>query len=175
MTVMVNIGRRVPKSWHRRIANKAGGLLTFSQNIWLMIRQSMQLAKRKATEDGRLNFTITYETESEDLNYNLEWIKVIIQGTKDMEEEEYNESMKLYEPLKNALKSNLDLSKAGNALSKHFNSKVLSPEKVEEAYSKGYGVMTDKNIANKLLEMGILTHIEWIQDFDKREPHIPNI
>ena len=51
-------------------------------------------------------------------------------------------------------------------LSKMFNSKLLSPTQIKDAYSKGYGAMQDNNIANKLLEMGILTHIEWKKDFN---------
>ena len=53
--------------------------------------------------------------------------------------------------------------------SKFFKTKLLPQEKVTEAYKKGYGAMKDNNIANKLLEMGILTHMEWIKDFDTRD------
>jgi hypothetical protein len=49
-----------------------------------------------------------------------------------------------------------------------FKSKILSPAKVEEAYKEGYGAIGDNNLASKLLEMGILTHIELIEDYDSR-------
>ena len=41
--------------------------------------------------------------------------------------------------------------------------------KINEAYEHGYGAVENNNIANKLLEMGILTHIEFNKDFDTRE------
>jgi len=58
-------------------------------------------------------------------------------------------------------------------MKKHFKTRVLSQMKIDDAYKKGYGAMEDNNIANKLLEMGILTHIEWIKDFDTRDTIIP--
>ena len=54
-------------------------------------------------------------------------------------------------------------------LAKMFKSKLLSVSKIKDAYTKGYGAMEKNNIANKLLEMGILTHIEWNKDFETRK------
>ena len=55
-----------------------------------------------------------------------------------------------------------------DALKTFFKTKILSPAQVEHAYKAEFGSISDNNIANKLLEMGIVTHIEWIQDFDTR-------
>jgi len=166
MTVIVNIGRRVPKSWFRRGFNKVGGLITFQENIWIIIKQSMRMAKKKANASGKIKFVMSYETESEDLNYSIEWLKIVIQGTESQEEEEYNDSMKMYSSLGAVFKKDMPKDKR---FSQHFKTKVLSSAKVTEAYSKGFGEMENNNIANKLLEMGILTHIEWIKDFDSRD------
>lgn len=131
-----------------------------------MIRQSMQLAKRKANASGKLTFVMTFENEIEDLHYQIEWMKIIVQGTEEQEKEEYEEAMQMYQPLKNLFKK--DMPKDKN-IAKHFKSKVLSTAKVDEAYKAGYGATHDKNMANQLLELGIITHIEWIKDFDSRK------
>lgn len=140
--------------------------MTFQENIWQMIDQSLKTAKRKAVADGRMKFVIERETENEDLNYQIEWRKVIIQGSPEMEEEEYEDSMKMYGALSKHFKKDFEVD---TRLANHFKSKVLNSTKVEEAYQQGYGAMKTNNIANKLLEMGILTHVEWNKDFDSRD------
>ena len=106
----------------------------------------------------------------EDLHNQIEWIKIIIQGTEEQEKEEYEEALQLYQPLNKLFKK--ELPKDDN-MAKHFKSKVLSQVKVDDAYKKGYGAINDNNLANKMLEMGILTHVEWIKDFDSRDVQLP--
>jgi hypothetical protein len=167
MTVVVNIGRRVPKSWFRRGLSTIGGLITFQENIWVIIKQSLRMARKKANASKTgVTFVISYDTESEDINYNIEWMKVVIRGTKSQEEEEYNDSMKLYDSLGGIFKKDIPKDKR---FSKYFKTTMISPAKLEDAYKNGYGAMKDNNISNKLLEMGILTHIEWVKDFDTRD------
>lgn len=164
--MLISIGRRVPKSWFKRQATRIGGLISFQENIWLIIKQSLQMAKKKANASGKIVFNMMQERESEDINYDIQWIKITIRGTKAQEKEEYEDTMKLYDPLGKIFKKQMPKD---DRLSKQFKTKVLSSAKVDEAYKKGYGVMGDKNVANKLLEMGILTHVEWIDDFDSRQ------
>ena len=170
MTVIIHIGRRMPRAWLKRQAQAIVGLMSFQENIWLIIRQSMSMAKKKANTSGLINFVMTLEDEVEDMNYKLEWIKIIIQGSKEQEQEEYEEAMKMYMPLGKIFKKELP---SDNNLKMHFKSKVLSSFKVEEAYKIGHGAAEDKNMANKLLEMGILTHVEIILDYDSRQVFIP--
>lgn len=160
------VGRRVPKSWFRRQANRVGGLITFQENIWMIIKQSLNMAKKKANASGKLKFVMTYQNENEDLNYDIQWLKVMIQGTPEQEKEEYEEAMQMYGPLGKVLKKEMPKDERMN---KHFKTKILTDAKVEEAYNKGHGAMSDNNIANKLLEMGILTHIELLKDYDSRD------
>ncbi len=165
MTLLIHMGRRLPRNWLRRTGTKVKGLMSFQQNIWMIINQSMQLAKKKANVSKKLLFKITKSEEIEDLNYEIEWLKILIQGTKEQEKEEYDESMMMYQTLGNVLKKEIPKDKN---LGKHFKTKVLSTIKVDEAYKEGYGAMSKSNIANKLLEMGILTHIELIEDYETR-------
>lgn len=167
MTLIINIGRRVPVSWFRRTASTVSGLLSFQTNIWLMIQNSLNLAKRKATQSGTgVQFVVKRDNEREDLHYSLEWIKVIIRGTKEQEEEEYQEAMQMYSKFRNIF-TKKEFPKDVE-LAKHFNSKLLGNIKVDEAYAKGYGAVSENSIANKLLEMGIITSIELLEDWETR-------
>jgi hypothetical protein len=170
MTVTIMIGRRVSKKWMKRISDKTMGLINFQTNIWVIISQSLHLAKRKATENKTLEFCLTKKIESEDLYYNLEWIEVMITGTKEQELEEYKEALGLYDNLSKIVKK--DMPKDEN-MEKHFKSRFLSMEQVEDAYKKGYGVTSDSNLAQKLLEMGILTVVKFVDDFETRDVVIP--
>jgi len=165
MTLLLHIGRRVPRSWFRRQTTRVAGLISFQENIWLMIKQSMNLAKKKANAAGTITFVITNHDEDEDMNYKLQWIKVEIQGNKEQEEDEYKDALKLYDSLGKVFKKDLPTDER---LARHFKTKILSSEKVEQAYKEGYGASKESNLADKLLEMGILTHLEWIEDYDSR-------
>lgn len=167
MTVIVRVGRRVPKSWFRRTASKVKGLMTFQENIWQIICQSLIKAKRKANADGRLKFVLKNENESEDLHYQLQWRSVFIQGTEEMEAEEYADSLKMYDSLGKHFKKEFPKD---DRLAKQFKTKVMPMKKVDECYKKGYGVVKEQSIAEKLLEMGIITHIDWNKDFERRIP-----
>jgi len=166
MTVVVHIGRRVPRSWFKRQANRVKGLMTFQENIWQMIKQSMTLGKKKCNASGKGTWVQTKDTEIEDLNYEIEWLKIMIRGDEKFEKEEFEDAKQLYKPFGKMFKKEMPVD---DRMKKHFKSKILSSSKIEEAYKEGYGAVSDKNIANKLLEMGILTHVEWIKDFDSRE------
>ena len=135
-----------------------------------MVVQAIQMAAKKANASGKIKFVMTMERENEDMNYQLEWIKIIIQGSKEAEEDEYNDTMKLYDKFSKVFKKDLPVD---DRLKKQFmKSKVLTPIQIDEAYKRGYGSMGADNIANKLLEMGILTHVDWVKDFNTREEEI---
>jgi len=170
MTVLVNVGRRVPRSWFKRQAGKAAGLISFQENLWLIIKQSLNLAKRKANASDRIKFVITKKIEIEDLHYQLEWLSIVIQGNRKDEKEEYEDTLNFYQPLNKLFKK--DMPKDKN-MAKFFKSKVLSSDKVAKAYKEGYGSINDNNLANKMLEMGILMHAELLDDYDSRDVFYP--
>jgi len=143
MTLNVFIGRRVPKSWFRRTATKIQGFMSFQENLWIIIKQSMNMAKKKANASGNIKWFIMYDKETEDMNYNIEWIKNIIQGDKDGEKEEYEQSLKLYAPFSKLFKK--EMPKDEN-MTKHFKTKLINQGKVEEAYKAGYGSINDNNL-----------------------------
>lgn len=167
MTIIIHIGRRVPRSWFKRTASRVEGLISFQENIWQIIKQSMNLAKRKANSSNTgIKFVLTNPPyEVEDLNWQIEWMKIIIQGNQIQEKEEYEEAMNIYKPFGKLMKKEFDRDEN---FAKPFKSTMLSTKKIDECYKTGYGVINDSNISNKLLEMGILTHIELIPDYENR-------
>lgn len=167
--MVLQIGRRIPKKWFKRQMGKFVGLMTFSENIWLMLKQSFSLAKRKCNQSGKGEWIQTTEIESEDMHYDIEWLKIMVRGSEEFEKEEYEEAQGLFKPYEKHFKKEFNIDPS---MKKHFKSKILNPTKVEEAYKKGYGTMGDSNLANKLLELGILTHLELIPDYDLRKDDI---
>ena len=163
MVVKISIGRRVPRQWFKRQIHKAKGLLSFQENIWLIIDRSMSLAKRKATQSSvKIDFQKSGHREPEDLNWDLEWIEVQIRSPdKNLEEEEYQEAMGMYKTLKTLFKSEFP---ENEDLKRSFITKRLSESQLKKAYKAGYGAAGDNTIAQKLLDMGIITLIEKIDD-----------
>ena len=167
MTVVMHFGRRVPSSWFRRGVQKVQNVLSFQEHLWTIIKQSLNTAKKKTNSSGKdLTATIITEKEREDLNYVIEWIKVTIRGDKDLELEEFEKSKDFYKGFAKLFKKDMPKD---DRLSEHFKSNFLSHEKINEAYEKGYGSISDNNIVNKLLEMGIITHIEYVDDHQTRD------
>lgn len=166
MTVLINIGRRCPRSWFRRGMNKVQSVLTFQEHLWAMITQAFYMMKKRANNSNTgIKVVIIKDREIENLNYELEWLKITVQGNEEQELEEYNESQNLYKQFGKVFKKEIPVDER---LKDVFKTKFLSSEKVMEAYKNGYGSISDNNIANKLLEMGIITHIELIKDYDSR-------
>jgi hypothetical protein len=163
---MFYVGRRVPKSWYRRAASKISGLISFQENLWFMITEGIKKAKKKADAYGGVKFDIKNDVEPEDLHYEIHWRKVQIQASPEIEADEYKDILKMYDKFSKSFKKEYAVD---NNLANHFKTKVLNSTQLKEAYAEGYGAMENNNIANKLLEMGILTHVELIKDYDNRE------
>lgn len=167
MSLIIHVGRRVPRSWFRQGLNKVQGVISFQEHIWQMVKQAFGLMKKKANNSNTgVKVVIVYDNEIENLNYQIQWMKIILQGNEEQELEEYNQAQNLYQQFDKIFKKELPVD---DRLKTVFKTKFLSSEKVMEAYQKGFGSISDNNIANKLLEMGILTHVELIKDYETRD------
>ena len=171
MVVTIKIGRRVPRNFFKRAGYKTAGLFTFQENMWLIITRALQMSKNECDNRPEEQVTITIQNKEEDdgLHYKFQWkIMNISSMFPEKEKEEYDVFMTLYEKvgairkvLNQKVEADSDMTKAVK------NSKVLSEKQWEEAKEAGYGAMNNKDIASKLLEMGIITHIEWKPDKDQ--------
>ena len=174
MTVIVRVGRRIPISFKSRIAQKWGTILGFQDHLWIMIGMSFDKSRKqfqsgKKKPEGRMDkFIIHTEKEKEDEFFKIEWKVITIQGDKKCEEAEYEEAMNMYGAFKDTLKA-FPKDAKDPRMASVFKTGILSEDQLKEAYEKGYGAEQNKSIANVLLEMGLLTHIEHIEDYDSSE------
>jgi len=170
MVVIIKIGRRIPVNFLKGLAYKTSGFLTFQENIWLIICRALQMSKNMADAKPEEQVTITIQNKEErdGIHYKFQWKIVTISSIfPEKEKEEYDVFMNLYDKIsaiKNVLGKTVD---AHTDFSKTLKgSKVMSEKQWEEAKTAGYGAMENKDIASKLLEMGIITHCEWVPDKD---------
>lgn len=168
MVVTIKIGRRVPRSFFKGVAYRAGGFLTFQENIWLIIGRALQMSKNMCDSrpEEQVKITIQNKEEDDGLHYKFQWkILTISSIFPEKEKEEYDVFMRLYEKLsavRNLLNKQVDTDAEFSATLK--TSKVLTEKQWEEAKEAGYGSIGNKDLASKLLEMGIITHAEWKPD-----------
>ena len=170
MVVTIKIGRRVPRNFFKNVAYKTAGLLTFQENMWLIISRALQMAKNECDSKPEEQVTITIQSKEEEdgLHYKFQWkIMTISSIFPEKEKEEYDVFMTLYEKvgairkvLNQKVEANADMSKSIKG------SKIMTEKQWEEAKEAGYGALNNKDISSKLLEMGIITHIEWKPDKD---------
>jgi len=170
MTVIIKIGRRVPRTWFRRTASRVKGLMTFQENIWLIIDRAMTMAKKACTKtpNGGCFDKRTFR-DTEDINFDLEWIQMIYQGNPDQEEEEYNELGGFYKSLGSYFKKDLPIDEN---FRKAFKTARVSDDQLKKMYSAGTSDLKNRTIAQKLLDMGIMIHVEKIDDFNIRDKKI---
>lgn len=166
MVVTIKIGRRVPRQFFKGAAYKAAGLLTFQENIWLIIGRALQMSKNLCDQRPEEQVTMTVQNKDEDdgIHYKFQWKIVTVSSIiPSKEKEEYDAFMMLYEKLGNTMKNllNKDVEKNSEISRTLKNSKVMTEKQWEEAKEAGYGALNNRDIASKLLEMGIITHIEW--------------
>jgi hypothetical protein len=162
MVVIIKIGRRLPRSWYKRTASKVKGLMTFQENIWIIIDRSLVIAKKKCaqTPNGGVFVKKNYR-EIEDIHWDLEWIECEYRGNPDQEAEEYEEAMGMYKSIGQLFKA--ELPKDEN-ISKAFKTARLTGAQLDTAYKSGYVNSATTNIAQRLLELGIITYIEKIEE-----------
>lgn len=174
MTLFVKIGRRVPKSWVKRQVAKIQSLLSFQENMWIMLHQSFNLAKRRCLESSnpKMVFEIIKKEENEDMLYKLEWLVIVVQGTSDQENEEYQDILKINDAMVKRYEkhkiSRSDLDNNDN-LKKMFKTKLLSKEQLVKVFDTGNRAVGQQTIAEKLLELGIITDIQLVEDYHSRE------
>ena len=180
MTVILKLGRRVPKNMGKikTITHKATTLLREQDIMWHMIVDSLKIAKKKYDSGkykGKTNITfldMQKDVEEEDTFNDIEWQSLITQGDKKAEEQEYNEALGIYKSIKNIVKQRPSLNNKteDNPLKGMFKkSRIIDEDKLKEAYAKGLENKEEQKAKDVLLELGIMTHVEWVEDYHDRD------
>jgi hypothetical protein len=164
----MEIGRRIPRNWFKRGFQKMGDIITMQEQTWYLITSSINLTKKRANQSNTgLIFITETDKEPEDINYQIEWLHLTIKGTPDQEADEYKDMLKFYEPLGKVFEKNPFKNSNNTDFTSMFKSKIVNAAKIEKMYKEGINESGANTIQNKLLELGILSHIEWIKDEKK--------
>ena len=172
MTVLIKVGRRVPRAkgnnWFSKRLNKARNLDMIQSHIWKTVGYGLGLATAKMGQYQKKNpdtfqFTKTKYKEKETLNYDIEWIEIVITSTPELEEEEYNASLKLFSNLENlpVLKKYKegDNVEIDEELAANYAHKVKKG-KVKKMLDAGYERVKGLTLSKSLNDVGILTIVE---------------
>ena len=174
MVVTIKIGRRIhrnnDKRWFARQINNMKNVLSVQQYMWRTIEYGIKLSTfkmeehvKKINSEGDFSFKYNKKKfmEEESLNYNIEWIEVIIKGTEEKEKEEYDASMKFFSkleqlPVFKQKKGNMEIDPE---LSAEYAGK-LNSSRAKKAIQKGFERAKDMTISKSLNDIGIITIVE---------------
>lgn len=163
MTVTVKIGRRLPRAFAKRLLQHGKNILSLQEQMWGFMVLAFRGAKKAADSrpEEQVVITIENKAEYEDLRWQLEWKIITISSIiQEKEVEEYNEALQIYKKfssLKQLLTNKIDKDED---MVKQFNSKTITKEQYEKAKEAGINELGEKNIANKLLDLGIIIVVE---------------
>lgn len=147
-----------------------------------MINGSMKKMSRAAKKD--INIEVINNKKREDLynkdtklenKYVIDWHTWFLKcATPELEEEEYLEARGIFQKIGSYLKKN-KIPKGATFDTDKFSSKVVPMDKVSCWYEKGFERAEDSNMAQTLLEQGIITDIRKVSDeeFEKELGGVP--
>lgn len=174
MTVIIKIGRRIhrnnDKRWFARQINSMKNVLSVQQYMWKTIEYGIKLSTIKMEEhvkkinsvgDYSFNYKKRKFIEEESLNYNIEWLEVMIKGTEEKEKEEYDASMKFFSKLENlpVFKQKKDNVVIDEELAAEYKGKLYG-KKAKRALQAGFNKAKDMTISKSLNDIGIITLVE---------------
>jgi hypothetical protein len=174
MTVIIKIGRRIhrnnDKRWFAKQINNMKTVLSVQQYMWRTIEYGIKLATIKMDQhtkdiNSKGDFSFNYKKrkfiEEESLNYNIEWLEVIIKGTEEKEREEYDASMKFFSKLENlpVFKQKKEGVEIDQELAAEYKGKLYG-KKAKKVIQKGFDKAKDMTISKSLNDIGIITIVE---------------
>jgi hypothetical protein len=181
MTVIIRIGRRIhrnnDKRWFAKQINNMKNVLSVQQYMWRTIEYGIKLSTikmdqhiKKLNSEGDFSFNYKKRKyiEDESLNYNIEWIEVIIKGTKEVEQGEYDASMKFFSKLENlpVFKQKKDQVEIDTDIASEYKGKLYS-KKAKKVIQAGFEKAKDMTISKSLNDIGIITLVEREEDEEK--------
>ena len=164
MTVLIKIGKRVQRGFTQRLK----GPFLVQSMIWKNIEYGIGLAAHKMKQYQNKNpdkFQFTKrkfkEEDEQSLRYSIEWIEVVINSTPEIEEEEYQQTMKLFTELENhqMFKKGTDGVEVDEELAKEYNDNIKKG-KVKQLLDAGYERIKGITLNKSLNDVGIITIVE---------------
>ena len=175
MVVVIKIGRRIhrsdsDKNWFINKVSNLKNTLSIQQYMWKTILYGIMLSTKKMDKaikknlnnpDFKFKYMKKKYIEEESLNYNIEWLELLLFGNEDEELEEYTSAMKFFDKIGN---NRLFRQRAGKVeidpeLSAPYQHKLKSRNS-ERLISKGFDKVKDVTIAKALNDVGIIVIIK---------------
>lgn len=183
MTVLIKIGRRIhrnnDKRWFAKQIGNMKNVLSIQQYMWRTIEYGIKLSTvkmdqhiKKLNREGDFSFNYKKRKyiEEESLNYNIEWIEVIIKGTEEVEQGEYEASMKFFSKLENlpVFKQKKGQVEIDEELASEYKGKLYG-KKAKKVLQKGFDKAKEMTISKSLNDIGIITLVEKEQNETEEE------
>lgn len=174
MTVIIKIGRRIHRNddrqWFARQVNNMKNVVSIQQYMWRTIEYGIKLAvikmdKEIKKNEGNAKFNFQYTKrrfkEEESLNYNIDWIEIIIEGSEEIEKEEYEQSLKFFSKLESlpVFKQKTNGVEVDPEISAEYSGK-LKGKKNKKFLQEGFEKAKNITISKALNDVGIITFIE---------------
>ena len=174
MTVIIKVGRRIHRNEDRKwfakqIANMKN-TVSIQQYMWNTIEYGFKIATIKMNREikkhegsGTFDFVYTKRKfmEEESMNYNIQWIEIIIKASPELEKEEYDSAMGFFSKLENQpvfkqKKNNLEVDEE---LSAEYSKKIKG-KKAKKILKAGLDKAGGITISKSLNDIGIITLVE---------------
>ena len=165
--IILYVGRRIARNMYKRAKNKISNFTPLQENVWFFIMNYLNKLKKECKTAG-IDFTMTSITESENLNCDLEWRKVIISSSQEYENEQYNTFLDLYTNFRKFFNSSAVITNMNNwsknnpNLKKYPVTKLLSQSQIELSRNGLYGCVNSPEIFQKICDLGIFTFVQII-------------
>lgn len=167
MVVTIRIGKRVPKFGMTRALHRLKGVLSFEEQLFVLMKMGFDKAMReveKQRADGRTSLSCVREFEEEndaEPSWRWEWIVYRLSSPlRDEEVEEFEEAeLMVQTALKGLIKKNRDVVKHENIAG--LGTKAIDVEKYEELLRKGEkDPLTKMTLREFLLKCGIILDVQ---------------
>lgn len=183
MTVIIKIGRRIhrneDRTWFSRQVQNMKNTVSIQQYLWRNIEYGIKLSTLKMDKEikkneGNAKYDFRYSKrkykEEESLNYNIEWIEIIIEASEEIEKEEYEQSLKFFSKLEALpiFKQKTKGVEVDSEIAAEYKGN-LKKRKVKEVLQAGFDKAKQLTISKALNDVGIITIVERIVKEDGQE------
>lgn len=186
MTMILRFGKRIMRNrdsgWFVRQIRRMKNYNVLQAAIWKTVEYGLFNMETKmklhlGKHPNEFKFSKNNRTEEESLNYDIVWTEIILEGTKEFEEGEYNAALQMFTKIGDYhLVKEIEKNKAKvtdpDAM-KAYVPKNTKRGLVKTLYDKGYEKIKDITLNKALNDIGIIGSVELLQM--KQEQPTPTV
>jgi hypothetical protein len=181
--MILKFGKRVirneDKNWFVKQLRKIQHFNALQSSIWKTVEYGLfnMEAKMKlylSKHPTEFKFTKRTMVEQETLHYDIKWTQIILDGTQEFEEGEYNAALQMFSNIENyhlvkKIQENKD--KIDTEVMKEYVPKDTKRGLYKTLYDKGFEKIKGITLNKALNDIGIIASVELLQQ--TREPIEP--